>query len=205
MRIFIIDDDKAALAAACEAIRGSVDDAEIMSFLSNEEAILALKPEKKLEVKCFGHFDVYYNGKPLIFKRKQSKELLTYLIDRNGAACGSEEIALALWQDEEVDGSTEKNRIRVLINDLRTTLRSIGMDEVLIRENREIAVKKELIDCDYYRLLSGNEEELDSYYGEYMIQYPWAELTNGRLDFMSMDMPEDRNTSVLYPTVASRY
>ena len=158
-----------------------------------------LRSRQKLEVKCFGYFDVFYRGDPLIFKRKQSKELLAYLIDRNGAACSSGEIALALWEDEDIEKQNENNRVRVLINDLKNTLKTIGMDNVLIREKREIAIKRELIDCDYYRFLGGNDDELDSYRGEYMSQYPWAELTNGRLEFMTKERPTERNTSVLQP------
>lgn len=152
----------------------------------------------KLEVKCFGYFDVYYRGEPLIFKRKQSKELLAYLIDRNGAACTSGEIALALWEDEDIDDTTEKNRIRVLISDLKSTLKQIGMDDVLIRDKREVAVKRDMIDCDYYRMLKGDVDILNSYNGEYMNQYGWAENTNGRLSFIAQEDTKVHDTSVLY-------
>ena len=45
----------------------------------------------KLHVHCFGHFEVFRNGEPVIFQRKQSKELLAFLIDREGSACTAEE------------------------------------------------------------------------------------------------------------------
>ncbi|MBO6147421.1 MAG: response regulator [Lachnospiraceae bacterium] len=138
--------------------------------------------EDKLEVRCFGHFDVYWRGEPVIFARKQSKELLAYLIDRQGAACTSGEIAMALWKEGN-DTKAEQNRIRVIVNDLRNTLKKIGMERVLIREHRELAVRRELIDCDYYRMLEGDMEALNSYRGKYMIEYSWAELTNANLYF----------------------
>ena len=137
----------------------------------------------RLVIRCFGYFDVYWKGCPLIFGRKQSKELLAYLIDREGAACSSGEIALALWEAGS-DERAERNRIRVLINDLRHTLRQIGMEDLLIRQKREIAVRRDLLDCDYYRVLDGDLDGLNSYRGEYMKQYVWAELTNGRLHFI---------------------
>lgn len=140
--------------------------------------------EDKLEVKCFGHFDVLWRGEPLIFTRKQSKELLAYLIDRQGAACTSGEIAMALWKEGN-DTKAEQNRIRVLVNDLRNTLKKIGMERVLIREHRELAVRRDLIDCDYYRMLEGDMEALNSYRGKYMVEYSWAELTNANLYFKS--------------------
>lgn len=138
--------------------------------------------DEKLVVKCFGHFDVSWRGRPLIFARKQSKELFAYLVDRRGASCTSGEIAAALWK-EGVDKKAEQNRIRVLVNDLKNTLKAVGMEKVLIREHRELAVRKDLLDCDYYRMLEGDMEALNSYRGEYMTEYSWAELTNGNLYF----------------------
>lgn len=142
------------------------------------------RPENRdrLVVRCFGHFDVSWQGRPLIFARKQSKELFAYLIDRRGASCTSGEIAMALWK-EGGDKKAELNRIRVLVNDLRNTLKEIGMEKVLIREHRELAVRTDLIECDYYRMLEGDMDALNSYRGEYMLEYSWAELTNGNLYF----------------------
>ena len=136
----------------------------------------------KLCVRCFGNFEVFWNGQPLIFQRSQTKELLAYLIDREGASCTSGEIALALWSVDGT-GQAEKNRIRVLINDLRSTLRKIGMEDVLIRERRLLAIRRDLVDCDYYRMRDGDVSALNAFDGEYMKQYSWAELTAGRLHF----------------------
>ena len=142
-----------------------------------------LVPEQdKLVVKCFGHFDVYWHGEPLIFARKQSKELLAYLIDREGAACTAGEIATALWQ-EGADTKAEQHRIRVLVNDLRSTLKEIGMENVIIRVHRELAVRRELLDCDYYRLLEGDMDAVNEYHGQYMAEYSWAEMKNATIHF----------------------
>lgn len=88
----------------------------------------------RLQVRCFGHFEVFWQGQPVIFQRKQSKELLAFLIDREGRACTAEEIAAALWEDD--DPQAAKARIRLILHDLRATLRSIGMEDILIRERR---------------------------------------------------------------------
>ena len=48
-----------------------------------------IKPqnEKKLQVKAFGNFEVYLNGEPMTFHYNKTKELLAYLVDREGAVC----------------------------------------------------------------------------------------------------------------------
>ena len=37
------------------------------------------------------------------------------------------------------------------------------------------------VECDYYKYLNGEPNALNSYSGEYMMQYSWAEMTNGFL------------------------
>ena len=149
------------------------------------DAIELLKPAPepdKLRVRCFGYFEVFWKGEPLIFQRTKTKELLAYLVDREGAACSSGEIALALWENESAE-EAEKTHVRVLINDLRTALRSIGMEHLLIRERRQLAIRCEMVDCDYYRMRDGDPAAVNAYSGEYMKQYSWAELTAARLHF----------------------
>ena len=125
---------------------------------------------------CFGHFDLYWNGEPLIFSRRKSKELLAYLIYRNGAACSPGEIGLALWE-KSGDAKAEKNRIRVLINDIKSTLKDIGMEDIIIREHRQLAIKKDMIECDYYKMLEGDMNVVNSYNGKFMEDYSWADLS----------------------------
>ena len=137
---------------------------------------------EKLQVVCFGWFGVFWHGEPVIFKRQKEKELLAYLIDRNGAACTSAEVINALWEDEE-DEKAAGNRLRTVLSDLRKTLASIGLEDILIREHRQVAIRRELIDCDYYRMLEGDVDALNSFNGEYMKQYSWAEMTAGELYF----------------------
>ncbi len=136
--------------------------------------------EGMLQVKCFGNFDVFYRGEPIIFHRKQTKELLAFLIDREGAVCDAEEIIDALWEDVD-DISLKKTYLRTLTADLRKTLEEAGIGEVLIRRHRQWAVDRRLIDCDYYRMLDGDIDAVNSFRGEYMRQYSWAEMTAGRL------------------------
>ena len=155
---------------------------KIREELDAIELLQAAPEPDKLRVQCFGYFDVFWKGEPLIFQRTQTKELLAYLIDREGAACSSGEIALALWDNESAE-KAEKTRIRVLINDLRTTLRSIGMERLLIRERRQLAIRCDMVDCDYFRMRDGDSAAVNAYNGEYMKQYSWAELTAAKLHF----------------------
>ena len=158
---------------------------EELSFWT-EPAAAPPPPPAKLEARCFGQFEAFWQGRPLSFDRRKTKELLAYLIDKEGASCTAEEISAALWE-EEWDLKLTKNRIRVLVSDLKTALEAIGMDELLIRRSGRLAVRRDLIDCDYYRMLEGDSTAVNSFDGQYMQQYAWAELTSGRLYFRYID------------------
>ncbi len=138
--------------------------------------------QHRLRVQCFGSFEVFWDGQPLWFARKQTKELFAYLVDRRGASCTAEEIIAVLWEDAE-ELHAAKQRVRNLVSDLKTVLKSIGMSEALIRQGSRLAIRPELLDCDYYRMLSGDMAAVNAFRGEYMEQYSWAEITKGGLSF----------------------
>ena len=134
-----------------------------------------------LYIQCFGLFEVFYQGQPLLFERRKTKELLAFLVDKRGASCTAEEAASALW--EETDMKKAKHQLRNLVNDLRSALRKIGKEDLLIRRSGMAAIRAEDVACDYYELLKGDPKALNAYHGEYMSQYSWAELTAGQLWF----------------------
>ena len=183
--IFVTGYSQYALEAYRQHVNGYVlkpaEAEQIREQLDNiQPAATTAKAKGMLEVRCFGNFEVFWQGQPLLFERRQTKEMLAYLIDREGAACTAEEIISALWEDEP-DLSAAKNRLRQLVNDMKKTLSGIGMEEVLIRRSGQIAIRRDLVDCDYFRMLDGDVQALNTFNGEYMKQYSWAEMTTGRL------------------------
>ena len=55
-----------------------------------------LKEKKKVQVKCFGNFDVFHEGAPLRFSYSKSKEVFAYLIDREGVGININELNAVL-------------------------------------------------------------------------------------------------------------
>lgn len=132
--------------------------------------------QKPLEVKCFGHFEVYAKGQKLIFKRSKTKELFAFLVDRNGAGVSVAEICVALWENDEEH--KKHNYIHQLFRDLRQALENAGMEDVFERNNYLYSINPAKIDCDYFSYLKTGKPE---FFGEYMTQYSWAEGTCGLL------------------------
>ena len=141
--------------------------------------------QEHLKIQCFGDFEIYWKNMPLMFGRRQTKELLAFLVDRRGEACTPEEIAQALWKDNVDDPAGLSAQVRILLKDLNRVLDTIGREDIIISRGGKIAIRKDAIDCDYYRMLAGDMDAVNDYQGEYMDQYSWAEITDGKLEFGS--------------------
>lgn len=138
-------------------------------------------PDKLLNIKCFGNFEVLYKGESLPFKRTKAKELLAVLVDRTGAGLTVKQIC-AIMFPEDTDEARNAAHIRQLVADLKNTLKMVGAEDVLHHDMPYYRIDTDLIDCDYYSFLDNGKPE---FYGEYMTQYGWAETTCATLHFKS--------------------
>ena len=135
--------------------------------------------EKLLTIKCFGNFEVLHNGKSLPFKRKKAKELLAVLVDRTGAGMTAKQICAILFPDD-TDDIKNAAYLRQLILDLKTTLKTVGAENVLCHETPYYRIDLTCVNCDYLSYLDTGKP---SFQGEYMTQYSWAEATCAMLQF----------------------
>ena len=135
--------------------------------------------EKLLRATCFGNFEVYAKEEKLMFKRVKTKELLAFLIDRNGAGMTAKQICAMLFPDD-TDDTKNMSYLRQLFMDLKNTLKSVGAEAVLCHETPCYRVDTSLIKCDYISYLETGRPE---FHGEYMTQYSWAEETCAMLLF----------------------
>ena len=129
--------------------------------------------EKLLVVNCFGNFEVYAKDEKLAFKRLKTKELFAFLVDRKGAGMTAKQICAVLFP-EDMDDNKNAAYLRQLVMDLKNTLKAVGAENVLRHETPCYRVDTSLIQCDYLTYLETGKPE---FYGEYMMQYSWAEET----------------------------
>ena len=146
-----------------------------IEFATEEKAI-------RVTIHTFGNFDVFIDGKLVVFTKSKAKELLAYLVDRNGASVSSAEIGAVLWEDE-IDSEALKDRVQHVKKDLRDTLSGYGVEKILVSGWNSLAIDKAQVSCDYYDFLKGDSDALKSYLGEYMTNYSWSEETAGALSF----------------------
>lgn len=134
--------------------------------------------DRGLRVQAFGNFEVFYNGEPLRFKYTKTKELLAYLVDRNCAVVDIGEIRSMLWDDDE----DRSSYIKQLRKDLVDTLKNVGVSDAVVVMRGGIGILPSKVKCDFFDYLAGEPKGINSYHGEYMQQYSWAEATHGTLE-----------------------
>ncbi len=151
---------------------------KIAQELENLRHPIAMPPQHKIFIQCFGNFEVYANGTPVKFTYSKTKELLAFLVDRKGAFCSNAEIIAVLWEGAE--NSVNKNSyLRDLRADLITTFASLGAEEAIRKQRGAMAIALDQGICDYYDWLHGDLSAINAYRGEYMSQYSWGEFTLG--------------------------
>jgi len=142
-------------------------------------------PEKKrIRVQTFGNFEVFIDGEPLTFSRSKTKEMLAYLILQRGARCSNNEIVAVIWENKP-DSTSLQNQYRHLVMDLRKTLRSVDAEDILVKQRGTLSVLPGKFSCDLYDFLAADVSAVNTYMGEFMSQYSWAEFTNAYLEKMT--------------------
>ena len=122
----------------------------------------------RIELRCFGNFDVLCDGKPVAFKYKKTRELLAYLTDRNGAETTTQEIMAAIFEENK---PSYFSNIRL---DLLDTFATLGVSDVISTAYGRMNINRDRVNCDYFDYLDGKNKK---FYGEYMSQYAFAEMT----------------------------
>jgi len=135
----------------------------------------------QVRVKTFSNFEVYVDGTPLHFPRAKSKELFAYLVHKNGTGCSLKELASVLYEDKEYTSSLQ-HQLQTIIATMMKALNSSGIGDIINKRYNHLSVDTTKIDCDYYKFLNGDKDAINSYTGEYMMNYSWGEFTIGYLD-----------------------
>ncbi len=134
----------------------------------------------KVEIRTFGYFDVFVNGKPIAFRNEKSKELFALLVDRRGGFVTSEEAIGFLWEDEP-SSTVLSARYRKVALRLKNILEEYGIADIVETVGGKRRIVSERVHCDLYDYLSGKEEYEQLFKGSYLTNYSWAEVTLGEL------------------------
>ena len=169
--VFVTAYDRFALDAmrmhASGFVTKPVNEEKVFEEINGLRYPVELTPTKKLQIKCFGNFEVFHEGKPVKFTYSKSKELFAYLVDREGSAININELNAVLWEEDHT------SYLRNLISDIQKTLASLDAGDVFIKRHNECYIDVSKVDCDAYEYKNNNPDAIRMYRGEYMNQYSW--------------------------------
>ena len=131
-------------------------------------------------VRTFGSFDIFVDDKPVRFKMAKCKELLAYLVDRQGSSVTRAELSSVIWEDRIYDRRQQKH-LDTYIRVLRQTLKEYGIESILEMQAGSLHIIPEKFVCDAYLFFSGDSDMINAYRGEYMTNYSWASITEGTM------------------------
>ena len=141
-----------------------------------------------LFVRCFGNFEVFYDGRPIRFGRRKAKELFAYLVDRQGTPATTEEICAVFWGDSDYPEDKRKNYMHHLVRELRCTLEAAGCAQVFCHSYNAYSLDMRQINCDGDIPPAAG----DFLRGEYMEPYEWAESKRGMIFLQNAQTRKDQ-------------
>lgn len=130
----------------------------------------------RLQLRCFGSFEAFMDGRPVTFSRSKAKEALAYLTHKCGSVCTTRELAAMLFEDQPYD-ARQRNYMQGIIFSMMSSLKSVGAENAVIKHYNSLAIDPAAVDCDLYRFRQMDAQAVNSFNGEYMLQYSWAEFT----------------------------
>lgn len=151
---------------------------EELLYVMNSESP---KDSSQIRIQTFGNFEVFVNHKPVEFERSKSKELLAYLVSKKGAYVNGNELLAVLFEDKPHSPSS-KSQLRNIVASLNKSLNAVGAQHLIFKSRNQLAVDTTSFTCDYYEFLQGNIDSVNSFMGEFMSNYEWAEFITGYLE-----------------------
>ena len=109
----------------------------------------AVKTEK-LFIQCFGDFEVFLNGEAMVWKNSKAKEILAFLIHKNGISVNWEKIADAVWPEYDFEKSQANFHANTYL--LRKRLAQEGLSGMIEASRGNYRVVKDGISCDLFQL-----------------------------------------------------
>ncbi len=101
-------------------------------------------------IQCFGEFEVFLNGEAMTWKNSKAKEVLAFLVHKNGVPVNWEKIAAAVWPDYNSEKAQTNFHATTYL--LRKRLAGAGLSGILESVRGNYRILKDKVDCDVYQL-----------------------------------------------------
>ncbi len=140
------------------------------------------KPSKaEIQIRTMPELSVSVNGKPVVIGRNKQEELLALLIDRGESGLLKKDAIENLW-----NGCSSDNIYWTTMSRLKKILDEAGASNLILTRGQTKYINTEIVDCDLYRMLKGDEKVISEYRGKYLgerfLQFEWVQERKKYLD-----------------------
>ncbi len=164
---------------------------EELEYAVETAQLLSMRKKRKIFVRTFGHFDIFVDNKPIMFRSGKAKELLALLVDRQGGTVSTDQVICTLWEDRPNDEATQ-NLCSKVSRGLSRELAEYGAQDMLVVSRGIRRVDTDLFACDLYKFLAGDPQAKMQFVGDYMLDYSWAEARMGLLNRYMLNSEKGR-------------
>ncbi|AFQ43353.1 response regulator [Desulfosporosinus meridiei] len=110
----------------------------------------AVQHQGKPFIQCFGDFEVFQEGKALAWKNTKAKEVLAFLVHKEGVPVDWEKISDAVWP--EYNSEKAQTNFHATTYLLRKKLTEAGLSHILESGRGNYRINKDQVICDLYQL-----------------------------------------------------
>lgn len=144
---------------------------DIENELENARFLIGESAKKKICICTMPDLLVTVNGRNLFPAHSKLEELFALLVDRGRTGITKGDALGCLWEGKIPSDSTYWTSLFRL----KGILKDAGAPELLISNGNTKHLNMEIVDCDLYRMLNGDQKIIESYAGIYLRRYSWAE------------------------------
>lgn len=137
-------------------------------------------PSQRIVIQTMPTLGLTIDGKPLHIAGAKIREMLALLVDCGDRGITAGEGIAYLWPDRPNDANSQ-SLFRMTYKRLVGTLEDAGIGYIVASKGNRRFLRVDQVDCDLYRILSGDMHAAHKYSGQYMQEYSWAEERNGQL------------------------
>lgn len=137
-------------------------------------------PSQRVVIQTIPTLVILVDGRPVHISAAKPRELFALLVDRADRGITTAEGIAYLWPERENDAKSQ-SLFRMTYKRLADTLDEVGIGHIIASSENRRYLMIERVDCDLYRILSGDRQAAKKYNGQYLEEYSWAENRNGQL------------------------
>lgn len=134
-------------------------------------------PKTDIQIKTMPNLQILVNGNQLVLGQTKQVELLAYFVHRGEEGVTKLDAMETLWMGYSTESVywTTMSRLKVLLDEA-------GISNLIISKGQAKCINMSIVDCDLYRMLSGDNAAICNYSGQYLEEYVWAADMKKQLD-----------------------